>query len=140
VVFLGFNIIAKTAIQKSNVVAINIRTIIQPNIYYTCPAGKVATVKGQVKCTGTGAASEARFVVAGIIKIRWRTGGIGANVVVTAPSTPTLIQNAVVFDLPVNIEMPIEFALAAGENFETTQNSGTNAEFNVYAEVTESPA
>jgi len=65
------DIIAKNSQQKSPATEINGRVVLQPNVWYTCPTGKVATVKGKVTCTGLGAASQARCSVAGIIKYRW---------------------------------------------------------------------
>ncbi len=138
---MGFNIIAKTAIQKTPALGINVRTILQPNIYYTCPAGKVAKVKGRVTCTGTGAAAEAHFLIDGTITYRWKNlgGGYVQNVI---PDNTAHAFNSIGTDneTPTGVFKDFEFTLNAGEDFSTDQTSGTNAEFNVFAEVTESPA
>jgi len=141
VVFLGFNIIAKTAIQKSPDIGINTRTVLQPNIYYTCPAGKVAKVKGRVTCTGTGAAAQGRFLIDGTITYRWE------NQVNPAINMPLVNDTDLFYSANqglrktlINTYMTFEFTLNAGEDFSTDQDSGTNAEFNVFAEITESPA
>jgi len=140
VVFLGFNIIAKTAIQKNPEIGINVRTILQPNVYYTCPAGKVAKVKGEVTCTGLGAAAQARFLINGTIAFRWGTTGVFINI--TAPDGTALIHdnNNNPFFTPLNVFRMFDFTLNAGEDFSTDQSSGTNSEFNVFAQVVESPA
>jgi len=140
VVFLGFSIIAKTAIQKTPAIGINVRTILQPNVYYTCPAGKVARVKGSVICTGRGAAAEARFLINGVIKLRWVANvNIGGSAI--SHSNNSQIQfGLTTLNTPINVLKEFEFTLNAGEDFSTDQSSGTNAEFNVNAEVTESPA
>jgi len=140
VVFLGFNIIAKTAIQKNPEIGINVRVVLQPNTYYTCPAGKVAKVKGEVTCTGLGAASQARFNINGTIAFRWGVTGVFINI--TAPDGTALIHdnNNNPFQTPLNVFRFFDFTLNAGEDFSTSQNSGTNSEFNVFATIIESPA
>jgi len=140
VVFLGFSITAKTAIQKTPAIGINTRVVLQPNVYYTCPAGQVAKVKGRVVCTGLGAASEARFLINGTITYRW----VGNNtaVAISIPDSTSQIQqqNSSRVNPPINVYREFDFTLNAGEDFSTDQNSGTNSEFNVFAEITESPA
>jgi len=140
VVFLGFSIIAKTALQKNPTIGINVRTILQPNTYYTCPAGKVATVKGRVVCTGLGAAAEARFLIDGVITYRWQANNTGISLVLVDNTSQIQQQNSTLVDPPINTYREFQFTLNAGESFSTDQSSGTNAEFNVFAEVTENPA
>jgi len=134
------DIIAKNTQQKSPAFEINGREIVQPFIWYTCPAGKIARVKGTVICTGFGAASQPRFSVAGVIKYRWgNTINIGSNVA-TWNEGDNEGQNAtLLFFPPVNTERKFDVTLSAGQTIETSQNSGTNSEFNLFAEVVEKP-
>jgi len=140
VVFLGFSIIAKTAIQKSPVIGINTRVVIQPNVYYTCPAGKVARVKGHVVCTGLGAAAQARFLINGVIVYRWESFIL--NQADTTVQNTEFQVNTVGTknETPVGGYRTFDFTLNAGEDFSTGQSSGTNSEFNVFAVIEESPA
>lgn len=130
-VSLVFSIIAKTASQKSPRIEINARTVVQPTVWYTCPAGKVAKVQGSVQCTGRGAAATANFRVSSIIVFTWDRATIAVADYVTNPLFLTT-QGAqmALFDV----------TLSAGQTIDTTQNSGTNAEFNVIASVEELPA
>jgi len=134
------DIIAKNFQQKSPSVSINVRTVLQPNVYYTCPAGKVATVKGRVTCTGLGAASEGRFIVNSTIMYRWQGGGTPINVSVADAAAGYFDNFAAFKHTPLNVYRIFELTLEAGETISTDQNAGTNAEFNVFAEVVELPA
>ena len=105
------------------------RVVVQPRTWYTCPAGKKAFVRGSVACTGRGAAATADFKAGGEIMYRWTNAGpatLDANIVPRLLSTPQYAEFLV--------------ELAAGEIIETVQDSGTNAEFNLFAEVKETPA
>jgi len=117
-----------SAVQRIPEFEINGRVVIQPNTWYTCPVGKKARVKGQVQCTGRGAAATADFVAAGIIMYRW-DGTAAALDFATAPRQLADDQFA-----------DFEVDLAAGDTIVTDQNTGTNAEFNVWAKVQETPA
>jgi len=116
------------------------RTVVQPTTWYTCPAGKKAIVKGKVTCTNTGAGAEGRFVAGGVTMFRF--GAFAGNVAQVFPddtasytnTTPTVFNRT-----PLDVFRIFEVQLAAGETIQTTQDSGTNAEFNVFAEVQESP-
>jgi len=117
------------------------RTVVQPTTWYTCPAGKKAIVKGKVTCTGTGAGAEGRFVAGGTIMYRWTGSAVTGTNVAVIDDTATYFQaNGTQFNTPLNVFRTFEVQLAAGETIQTTQDSGTNAEFNVFAEVQESPA
>jgi len=141
VVFLGFSIIAKTAIQKNPAIGININTTLQPHIYYTCPAGKVAKVKGRVTCVSTGAAAEGRFLVGTVIQNRWQSSVGSSRTQAQVLDTFQFADDGFVDRVTaINTFMTFEFTLNAGENFSTDQSSGTNAQFKVFAEVLESPA
>jgi len=103
------------------------RTVIQPTTWYTCPAGKKAKIKGIIQCTGFGAAGTASFLINTIELAEWDFAGCE-------------LSNDDPFSLCVNRYFLIELQLEAGDFIQTTQNVGTNAEFNVFAEVQESPA
>ena len=127
-------VISRNQVQKIPTVEINDRVVLQPNTWYTCPTGKKAIVKGSVQCTGLGAAATADFEVAGVTMFRWNnaTQPTGSFDYLNSPrglSTADGGQFAL-----------FEVELAAGEIIETTQNTGTNAEFNVWASVQETPA
>jgi len=87
----------------------------------------VAKVKGRVQCTGRGAAATASFEVAGVIMFTWvvGSGSLGWEMSPRALNDGT--DEFALFDVE----------LSAGEIIETTQSTGTNAEFNVWAEVVE---
>jgi len=119
------------AVQKLPEVPITpVRTVVQPTTWYTCPAGKKAIVKGFVQCTGNGAAATTDFKARGEIMFRWVAG---ATVVGSHLETPR--------NLKYSVEQFAEFKteLAAGDIIETVQNTGTNSEFNVFADVQETP-
>jgi len=140
VVFLGFNIIAKTAIQKENVFSINLRTTVQPTTYYTCPAGKVARVKGIVRCDDRGAAGVTTLEIAGINYCEWD------KATVFQPSTQGMGWDYSKYN-PQNLTTfgggqgaTVNHVLNAGDSILTKQSSGSNASFEVFLEITESPA
>jgi len=124
---LGFSIIAKTGVQQQVKIPISGREVIQPFTWYTCPAGKRAICKGQAQCTGRGAAATADFEAAGTVMYRWTA------------NTALDDFNINPRDLRIPQFVLFEVELAAGEILETTQNTGTNAEFNAWFEVLELP-
>jgi len=135
-------LIPSNAVQKIPTFEINGRVILQPNTWYTCPAGKKAIVKGSVVCTGTGAGAEARFAVAGTIKYRWIPDPGSQTAGMTLPRNISVLVNALgntTFPW-INTEQEFNVELAAGETIVTSQDSGTNAEFNLFASVQETPA
>lgn len=97
-----------------------------PITYYTCPAGKKAIIEGKATCLGIGAAATVDINAAGISICEWQSAGGG-----------TLIQ--VPQDLAVGVEFPFRVQLAAGETLTSSQNSGSNANIFMNAEVTETP-
>jgi len=119
-----------SGVQKIPKFEINDRIVLQPHTWYTCPVGKKAIVKGRVQCTGRGAAATASFEAAGVIMFTWVAGGaiIGSWDEVPRNLVDSLDQFAL-----------FEVELSAGDIIETTQNAGTNAEFNVWADVQETP-
>jgi len=128
VVFLGFNIFAKNVAQKSPVFAISpVSSSLQPHIWYTCPVGKVATVKGFVSCTEFGASTSGTFERITTDLAQWDLAGCNT-------------ANEEVFSLCRDRPFHFEITLNAGELIRTNQNAGDNATFLMIAEVVESPA
>jgi len=129
---------ALTSTQKIPEFAVNERIVLQPNTYYTCPAGKKAICKGTVVCTGTGAGAQGRFSVAGVIMFRWVVAGASpTNIAI--PKDASILTGAgggVVFPYVETIQS-FDVELEAGDTIETSQDSGTNAEFNVFMKVQE---
>lgn len=97
-----------------------------PVTYYTCPAGKRAVVKGKAVCGGTGAAATVDIIAKSISICEWQSAGGGTDINVPQ-------------DLAVGTEYPFELQLEAGETLESQQNSGTNADITMNAEVRETP-
>lgn len=124
-------IISRNQSQKLSGIAINQRdTSGHPITYYTCPAGQKARCKGTIVCTGTGAAATVDLVVAGEIMFRWIVGGFVASYLDAPRTLGTTNDQAAQFD----------FFLAAGETVVSAQNTGSNAEVNMFMVVEESPA
>jgi len=124
----------RTSVTTLNETSISGRTVVQPTTWYTCPAGKKARVTCRIQNTGRGAATNADFNAAGILIYRFVAGVwvAGTNEFISDP-------RAVGMDLsPISPENT--FDLTAGETITTTQDSGTNAEFNLYGHVIELPA
>lgn len=125
-------IVSRNQAQKIQSFEINDRVVLQPNTWYTCPTGKKAIVKGSVLCTGLGAAGSAQFVVAGVTMYDWvRTTAVVGDYI-DSPRDLTTINGgqSALFDVEIS----------AGETIVTQQNTGTNAEFNIFATVTETDA
>ncbi len=117
---------AKNAAQKIPTIPIFGNVVVQPETWYTCPAGKKAIIKGTCVCSNTGAAAVADLEAAGVSIAEWQaTGGV------FDPSVPQ--------DLAEGTEYPFEVQLAAGESLITTQDSGSNANFKINAKVQETP-
>jgi len=131
--------VSTNAVSTIPETAINDRTVLQPNTLYTCPANKKAKVKGRVVCTGLGAAAEARFSVAGIIMFRWIVNNVNGLGII--PDSTSQIVNTAgnAFDPPINTYRTFDVNLEAGETIVTSQDSGTNSEFNTWMKVQESP-
>jgi len=131
--------VSTNSVSTIPVTPINDRTIIQPNTLYTCPAGKKAKVKGRVTCTGLGAAAEARFSAAGVIMFRWGAAFTGQDFSLVDDTAVWFDDLSNLRNTPINVYRTFEFALAAGETIVTSQDSGTNSEFNTWMEVQEAP-
>ncbi len=103
---------------------INVRETTSPVIFYLCPVGKTASVKGFAECDSTGAAASVRLNVAGASIATWKfSGGV------TDPNVPN--------NLTVGTRIFFDVQLKAGETIGYTQSSGTNASFNLNATVQE---
>jgi len=126
-------IISRNISQKIPSFEINGRVVLQPNTWYTCPTGKKAIVKGRVQCTGRGAAATADFEAAGVVLYRWANSD-------AAPTNGYLDEPRALSDANGGQLGLFEIELAAGDIIETTQNTGTNAEFNLWASVIETDA
>ena len=120
------------AVQRIPEFEINDRIVLQPHTWYTCPAGKKARVKGSVQCTGRGAAATADFIAAGVIMFRWSRNTVSPLPYLDNPRDLTTSQGGQFAEFEID--------LAAGDTIVTDQNAGTNAEFNVWAKVQETPA
>lgn len=116
--------------QKLQGVAINRRdTSGHPITYYTCPTGKKAHCKGQVVCTGTGAAATVDLLVAGEIMYRWIVAAFTQGYLDSPRTLSATDDQGALFD----------FYLAAGETVVSAQNVGSNAEVNMFMVVEETP-
>jgi len=110
--------------------AINRRDVAaHPITYYTCPAGQKAKCTGSVQCTGRGAAATVDFVVAGIIMYRWIAGATPTDYRLNPRTLRDSTDQMALFD----------FELIAGETVVSAQDSGTNAELNLFMNVIETP-
>jgi len=133
------SLISRTRVSTLPETPLNGRVVLQPNTWYTCPTGKKAIVKGRVTCTGLGAASEARFSVAGVIMHRWEAL---SNIISGSFSVDGQYNDnqANFKNAAPNVYINFDVTLDAGETIITSQNSGTNAEFNLFSSVLELPA
>jgi len=108
-------VVARNQVQKTNK-----RTLFSqdtsgyPITDYTCPAGKIAVIKGNCVCSDTGAAATVDLNVAGISIAEWQATGGG-----TDPNIPQDLIEGFVFQFESN--------LAATETLTRSQSSGTNA-------------
>jgi len=112
--------------QTIPTIDIKARVVLQPHTWYTCPTGKKAIVKGSATCTGTGAAANTTL----------RIGGVTVRRVLSAGGA----TNWWFRDLAPDVNFTFEGQLDAGEIIDTIQDAGTNAEWELIAEVQESPA
>ena len=129
---MTFGIIAKTGVQQQIKIPISGRVVIQPNTWYTCPAGKRAICKGTVLCDSRGAAATATFQAAGISIFRWDRSALFSPLAYI--DTPSSLSDGSGGQTAL-----FEIELAAGEIIQTIQNVGTNAAFELLMEVLELP-
>jgi len=117
-------IVSRNQNQLSNKRQITRNDVLQPVVYYTCPANKVAVIKGTWLCDDTGAAATVDLNAAGISIAEVQATGGG-----TDPNIPQ--------DLAEGLLFPFEVTLAATETLGVTQNTGTNANTTILAIVEE---
>jgi len=108
--------------------------VVQPHVWFICGVGKRARVTGWAVCRDRGASSIARVEIAGIRTYEWNTAisliSINANWEITPKGLTTFRGGMLAW---------IDVVLQAGETIETTQNSGVNAEFDLYLTIEELP-
>jgi len=114
-------------VQKINTIQVLQRDVSgHPITYYTCPTGKRAIIKGVCVCSGTGAAATVDILAGGVSLCEWQaTGGV------FDPNVPQ--------DLAEGTQFAFEVQLEAGETLVSAQNTGSNAEINMYCEIQETP-
>jgi len=112
-----------------------LNTILTPAVFYTCPAGKKAKIKGQVRCVDRGAAANASFEAGGIVLAIWNTNVALTTGAFNQDTTPEGLTTA---NGGMNYSIDVE--LTAGQTIRGIQNSGTNSQFKINAKVQESPA
>jgi len=117
-------VISRNQVQVSNKRALSSNDVLQPVVYYTCPAGKIAVIKGTWLCDDTGAAATVDLNAAGLSIAEVQATGGG-----TDPNVPQ--------DLAEGLLFPFEVTLAATETLGVTQNTGTNANTTVLAVIEE---
>jgi len=123
-------LIPSNVAQKLPGTAINRRDVAShPVTYYTCPAGQKARCTGTIQCTGRGAAATVDFIAAGIIMFRWVAGAFNGGYL----DNPRLLVDS------VDQFARFDFELIAGETVVSAQDSGTNAELNLFMNVIETP-
>jgi len=119
-------VISRNNIQRSNKRSLNSSDVLQPVIYYTCPANKIAVIKGVWLCSDTGAAATVDLNAAGVSIAEVQATGGG-----TDPNIPQ--------DLAEGLNYAFEVTLAATETLGVTQNTGTNAATLISAIIEEFP-
>lgn len=122
-------IISRNQIQRIPTIALNVRKVLSGGTdgdFYKVPTDKKAVIKGFAVCTGTGAAAQVDLNVAGVSIAEWQSSGGQLN-----QFRPQ--------DMALNIQFNFEVQLDAGEILQYSQNSGTNAEMNINAEILETP-
>jgi len=108
-------IISRNQVQKTNQRVIERGdTSGYPLTYYTCPAGKIAKIKGTWICNDTGAAATVDLNVAGTSYAEVQASGGG-----TDPNIPQDLAEGLLFKFEIQIN--------ATETLACSQNTGTNA-------------
>lgn len=120
--------------QKIAEIPINLRSVLQPTTYYTCPSGKKAKIKYRIQGDGLGAAGNIFCTIGGVRIGNWVNLGTASNVF--PPNSPFANTG----NLQIGSFVTGEVTIKAGDTVVTDQNSGTNAEFNVFLEILELPA
>lgn len=121
---------SRNQLQKIPTIALNLRKVLSGGTdgdFYTVPTGKKAIFKGFAVCTGFGAATTVSLLLAGTVSAIWNQSGGTDN-----QDRPRVMS--------VNVRYTFEVRLDAGDLVQYTQNSGTNGEMNMNAEILETPA
>jgi len=121
-------IISRNQIQRIPTIALNVRKVLSGGTdgdFYTTPTGKKALIKGVALCTGLGAAATVTLSAAGVVIAQWQAAGQ------VDPFVPR--------DLKLLTAFAFEVQLDAGDILQYAQNTGTNAEMNINAEILETP-
>lgn len=117
----------RNIVQQINEIQILGVIVIQPNTWYTCPTGKKAIIEGTCVCQNVGAAATTDLNFAGVSHAEWQAAG--------GRSDDNIPQ-----DLAVGVKFTFKVELVAGEIMQTSQNTGTNANFLLNAFVREANA
>lgn len=108
-------IVARNQVQKTNQRVIERGDVSgYPITYYTCPANKIAKIKGTWVCNDTGAAATVDLNVGGVSYAEVQASGGGTDINIPQ-------------DLAEGLMFPFEINLNATETLAVSQNTGTNA-------------
>ena len=121
-------IISRNIIQGIPTTSLNVRKVLSGGSngdFYTVPTVKKAIIEGSAICTGLGAAATVDLEFNGVRFHRWDA----------ASGTEVALRTTI-----ININIPFKIQLPAGQILRYTQDSGTNAEMNINAEILETPA
>jgi len=108
--------VALNSVQKLPEIDLKGNEVVQPHVWYTCPAGKKAIVQGRAMCSNLGAATEVDLDAGTLTQLRWSTTGV-ANA----------LQEGRLLDLLITRFGPFEVELTALQTLESNQNAGSNA-------------
>jgi len=131
------DIISKNISQSLAERNIILNTTTTPFIYYTCPVGKRASIKGWVRCVDRGGASNCSFEAAGVVMWIWNTNA-GHQSISDHPAYTERTQ-AMTTSSGGDIAM-VDLVLEAGQFIRVIQNAFTNAQFKCNFKVKELPA
>jgi len=121
-------IVARNTSQVIPDFSLNLRKVLSGGTdgdFYTVPTGKKARIIGTAVCTGLGAAVQVTLNVATVGIYFWQAAAGGGQ----DPRVKI-----------VNDTATIDIMLDAGEILQYSQDSGTNAEFNIFVRIQETAA
>jgi len=129
---------SRTQVSALVEVSLNERVVLQPHTWYTCPTGKKAIITGRAQCTSRGAAANTSLQFSGVTMFTYDSAGAKESFsdLLGWEFTPRHLTTA----LSGEFCFFTDIELAAGQTMITVQNSGTNAAWNVWANVKELPA
>lgn len=118
---------ALNSVQKIPETGLIANVVVQPNIIYTCPAGKKAILNGKIWCVNVGAAAQVYLNAAGIRICIWQA--VGGDLNENRPE-----------NLAVNVAFTIkDITLSATQTLDTSQDAGANAQIKHNIKVLELP-